>query len=332
MEKEGHNFRLLKKRLLKYSVGDDWQTARTEWETYKIIVYAMDDTFNEKYDENLDGFIKEHKEQLKCFYGPNECICKHYIQAHCFIKNKLNNNIMCVGNTCINYFNQDMYDVNKKIFGGVKKLLGSIKKYKIKSLDSKLLDYCVDKNIITDDDRELLMRYSKKNYVCHKEINEIPYKEVKKIIKLHKKIIKELTLKDNFGDDDFMQMIDNIGIDEKVRCKYHYEYYNEKNIAMICYKCDSKITNSTEYNECVANDKNNIICSRCVKASKYVNNFDKLHGYKCPTCENIFYRLPTETYKKVCVPCYKKSNNIPNEPNKYNKYKSTLKKKYYTRY
>lgn len=99
--------------------------------------------------------------------GWNQCLCGKGIKELCFIKNKLNNNILIVGNECI-----------KKICPGgrfsseTKKLFTAINLLSKKGILNRLLiDYCKDKEIINDWEYEFCLNTHYKNKLTDKQTN-----------------------------------------------------------------------------------------------------------------------------------------------------------------
>lgn len=319
MDKKGHNIEKLIRSLKKYSTTQDWQIICKEWKLHSIIVRAPG------YDPSeLISFIEENKNNLKEFNEFNYCVCGHFIHVHCFIQNKINKNILCVGNSCVKHFNEDMYKGNQKICNGIKKLIETSKTNNISIMSAYLLEYCVNKKIITFDDEKLLSKYGKKNFVYTKVQNEIPYDDFKRLVCLNEKILREVTLNSkNFDNDDYLrQIIDNMCQNTKVKNHYYFNYYKDKGIVLICYKCDKEILEQKWYNECIVDGETQTICSRCVKASTYVEDFVNKKGYDCTKCSGVIYRYPSETFKKLCMTCYKEQKKAESKTKYYDTMKN----------
>lgn len=78
-----HKFKILKKEIIRLSVGDAWLEAKEEWRLHRIF-YAQ--------------------------YGT--CLCTHRpITQHCVIRNAKNGNTTIVGNVCIKQFKSEYLDV-----------------------------------------------------------------------------------------------------------------------------------------------------------------------------------------------------------------------------
>ncbi len=136
-------FKLIQE-IIKLSVADTWEIARSEWELSEI--YFSDE--------------------------PETCLCGHYpIIKLCEIRNKKNQKITIVGNCCVNKF---MGLPSEKIFQAVKR----IRKDCEKSLNCEAIELAYSKDWINnweydfyiDTFRKRLL--TKKQALKRKQINE----------------------------------------------------------------------------------------------------------------------------------------------------------------
>lgn len=91
-QKKKTRFEHLMEHILKWSVASDFDTAKSEWELYRI------------------KFVQD--------YG--KCPCTKEIKEHCYIVNKLNGNKTHVGNVCIKQFMK--IEVANRLFAGLKRI------------------------------------------------------------------------------------------------------------------------------------------------------------------------------------------------------------------
>lgn len=136
-------FKLIQE-IIKLSVADTWEVAKSEWELSEI--YFSDE--------------------------PETCLCGHYpIIELCEIKNKKNQEITIVGNCCVNKF---MGLPSEKIFQAVKR----IRKDNEKSLNGEAIELTYSKDWInkweydfyTDTFKKRLL--TEKQALKRKQINE----------------------------------------------------------------------------------------------------------------------------------------------------------------
>lgn len=119
------------------SISDDWATAKKEWQPSNFYV---DDTQS------------------------SECECgKQNIKNVCVIYNKYNNKELEVGNCCITKF-LDL-PISSKIFENYKK----IKKEENKSLNTDVIDWLFEKNIIRQNEVKFYYDTQRKRKLSEKQ-------------------------------------------------------------------------------------------------------------------------------------------------------------------
>jgi hypothetical protein len=124
--------------LLKLSFSQIWDEAKLEWDLIEV----------EKVTEA----------------DAEECVCGKYpIMEICTIKNKMNNNIARVGNSCVKKF------INKsdKIFRSI----SQVKKHIDKSLNAETISFAFEKQWITQKDRDFYIDIFKKRNLSEKQNN-----------------------------------------------------------------------------------------------------------------------------------------------------------------
>ncbi len=125
-------------KLLKLSFSKTWDEAKLEWDLIEVEKVSESDT--------------------------EECVCgKNPIMEICTIKNKINNNIARVGNSCVKKF------INKsdKIFRSI----SQIKKSSDNSLNAETISFAFEKQWITQKDRDFYIDIFRKRNLSDKQSN-----------------------------------------------------------------------------------------------------------------------------------------------------------------
>lgn len=118
----GHNERELRRRIIERSVAQDWPIARLEWD--------------------LETIFREEEFQT--------CACGHYpIIEICQLRNRLNRQLIEVGNVCVKKF---MGMPSNRIFDGFRR----IAKDQDKALNEAASDYAFRKGWVTEWERKFL--------------------------------------------------------------------------------------------------------------------------------------------------------------------------------
>lgn len=112
------------KMVIQHSEGDTWKDAKKEWKLVTIHHYS------------------------------NNCICGHDIYQNCVIRNKNNQNELIVGNVCINHFDEN----GLKSQYSSHRLLSNLIDGSIQRASSKLLDLCVETNVLLPNEKVYYQR------------------------------------------------------------------------------------------------------------------------------------------------------------------------------
>lgn len=133
------NFKELLNILLTNSTTTDFNKAKDEWELVNIT--KTDDCSN--------------------------CLCGKEIKELCYIKNKLNDNVLVVGNECIKKIcpTTEFTTKSHTLFDCINKL----KKDKTKAPNKLLINYCKKKDILTDWEYEFSLNTFKKRKLSDKQ-------------------------------------------------------------------------------------------------------------------------------------------------------------------
>lgn len=113
----------LSKHIVKLSVSEDFIVAKDEWELHHIRI------------------TKEFR----------KCPCGHAIKEHCYIRNRLNNNMTHVGNECIKKFMRMDMD---KLFSGLQR----INKNQTSKPNSAVIDYAYGRGYLQENQHQFLQQ------------------------------------------------------------------------------------------------------------------------------------------------------------------------------
>ena len=119
----------------------------------------------------------------------SQCLCGKEIKELCYIQNKLNNNILIVGNECIKKIcpSGNLADETRKIFSGIKTF------NKKRTLNKTLIEYSKEKGFIDDWEYNFCLDTFRKRKLTPKQKNR------RNII--YDKILKSLEQKENINDN-----------------------------------------------------------------------------------------------------------------------------------
>lgn len=97
----------------------------------------------------------------------NQCLCGKDIKELCYIKNKVNEKVLIVGNECINKIcpSGNYSTKTKKLFASIKKLSKNNK------LDKLLIEYCFERKILNDWEYKFSLDTHFKNQLSEKQMN-----------------------------------------------------------------------------------------------------------------------------------------------------------------
>ena len=151
-EKETSNFEILREEVLSLSESEYWSIAKEEW--YLCEIY-----------EKKNG----------------TCVCTHHpITDHCVIINRYNHHELTVGNRCIKHFPPTLQESIAGLFTNFKRLKQNQNTTKAR-VSQKLRDYCYEREIINEWERDFLFN------THHKK--SLTFKQSHKMIQIHNKII-----------------------------------------------------------------------------------------------------------------------------------------------
>ncbi|MFL9939994.1 hypothetical protein [Paraburkholderia graminis] len=146
MERETHNFSILKTRILERSVSKVWESAKTEWDCIDVfIIRRGGDGYDGvvRSDESGERSVMLFNDGHRC-EGYGICLCTHEpIVEHCVLLNKLNGSRTIVGNICVkNFLGIDM----GRLFDGIKRIRRDL----CKSPNSSLIEYAARQKIVNE--------------------------------------------------------------------------------------------------------------------------------------------------------------------------------------
>lgn len=272
------------KPLLKYSETKvfDIDALRNEWD---YIGYIFNKNNIKKY--NVEN------------YETNKCICKHPIEYHILISNKLNGTNLIIGNTCVNIlFPKNTYKKHITIFNYIKSMknlydTNNICDFKNKHIPT--IEYFKEKKHINTDDYNFLIEQLP-NIIFENYGNSysfiISYLDLKRYIKIIYKIllpnrdIRKLIRTLIFGNNN-LEIIETYFIRKKLLFKKNntdeFEFnYKTKQGCYVNYYKNCKICNTYSYL------KNHDICNKCESSKKSCNNcITKIYKTECNKCEKI---------------------------------------------
>lgn len=146
----GHNERELRRRIIEQSVAKDWSIARLEWD--------------------LETIFREEEFQA--------CACGHYpIIEICQLRNRLNRQLIEVGNVCVKKF---LGMPSEIIFAGFRR----VAKDEERALNEAASDYAFRKGWVTEWERNFLYNTSR--------IRKLSSKQLAKRVEINQRVLRKM--------------------------------------------------------------------------------------------------------------------------------------------
>jgi hypothetical protein len=216
--------------------------------------------------------------------GPNlhnMCICSHAIQHNIYIKNTINNNILVVGNECINKLNptKQLRLITKKQYNVVK-TLDKTKQYKP---CNNCKDYIILHPSNVDYCNKCLPNFQKKCYGCHTIITCLDHDQI---------------------------YCEQCNIKPCIVCKNSFSHPTETmcniclpKIQKKCHGCHTIIT-CLDHDQIYCEQCNIKLCIVCKNSfshpTKTMCNYCTNHVKQCEVC-NEYITDPTQTMCNICL-------------------------------
>lgn len=144
------------------STAKDWRDARREWEISRVFFSEPD--------------------------NPGRCLCGHFpIREHCVLRNRVNGNVVTVGNVCVKRF----FDLNAEdLFAAFRKIMKNLEA----TMSAKAIDYAHGRDWINDWERDHCLS------ICGRSKRKLSPRQLAKRVEIHKKILVRLTEREGRHD------------------------------------------------------------------------------------------------------------------------------------
>lgn len=308
-----------REELIKISINKIWKKAKEEWvDTEEMFIIE-----SPEYENDIKDCQKKYPD---VDFTACECICEHYIQEHCVIKNKITNKKIAIGNTCIEKFDTEYHKDIAKRYKKISKALHNLKnkllnEHTIYFVPDYLNTFLLKNKYITEEDSNILKEFVDNTKKYNKQIETfVSYDMFIKLIKILFKIIKEYYHKEIKNKemntamfDIIMYLVNNQHYKEKYYDENVEKYPGNDNTKYKLIYVMNKIQDKGKWKWICVERK--MICNECekermIKIKNIINN-EKMIIISSSNDDDINYNCKNnfiiDDEKEYCVKCYMKN-------------------------